>query len=419
MPIIMCLTGANRQSLRDDQDQRSKLVDFLSDLNTELSTHAVKVSFYIPHEKDEAMYELWATEWVVQYGDLDVSKFDLEPAEQTLQGGNLNALTTLKEVQDRFLDFRAPRELERVFYQALDASEQPEHNSVTCRAFYQMLNENERLMRAYIRARKFSGTVSAGGGSSQVTLRRTQVGSLEDSQVHSLPLGNRSPLVSMPMTKDLETALFTNKKPRTRVLARQLLCGPGPVTETRPAWDEDGPVDNKRIDMWEELILACAAESDLPSGQRGLFVGISAVFYAAKSAKCDGRVMDREQFLEKLEQRKIEVLSGSTSGKEQKNQGRELANIVMVKALVSYVLHKTAEIVCKRQWLVEYEEDMSDVISTGTSKKSIGTDMSNRSPGPGKAIEEKKPDVFLATWTFGFYLKQSSVMAEVLSCSPE
>jgi len=190
--------------------------------------------------------------------------------------------------------------------------------------------------------------------------------------VHSIPLGNRTPLVSMRLTAHHEEAFFAQSRPRTRVAARELLCGPGPVKDTRPAWTDDGPVDPKRLRLWRDLVEACAAENGLPTQQRGLFVGISAVYYAAAEAKCDGLVLERDVFVERLERRRDElVVEGSTAG-------RALSNITLVLGLVKAVLHHSALIVCKRKWKV--------------------------APAGGEAAD------FLATWTLGFYLKQTGIL---------
>merc|ERR1712228_113282 len=62
--------------------------------------------------------------------------------------------------------------------------------------------------------------------------------------------------------------------------------------ETRAAWSEDGPVSQAKLDLWSKLVKTCSEERELPT-RRGLFVGIAGVFYAAKSAGCDGQILPR------------------------------------------------------------------------------------------------------------------------------
>jgi len=203
--------------------------------------------------------------------------------------------------------------------------------------------------------------------------------------VHSIPLGNRTPLVSMTFSENAASP-FHPSMPKTCKLARQLLCddtqrggGKGHVKdgktswpeETRPAWPEDGPVDRGSLDLWRQLIASCAEERGLPTQQRGLFVGISALFYAAKLAGCAGEVMPRDAFLLRLAKRRGELMEDG------KGSGRDLANLTLVMTIVEYVLHRTAIIVCKRMWRVGEPGAQSD---------------------------------FVATWTLGMYLKHSGSM---------
>merc|ERR1719163_1413915 len=120
------------------------------------------------------------------------------------------------------------------------------------------------------------------------------------------------------------------------------------------------------------MIVACSEELELPSQCRGLFVGISAVFYAAKAAGCAGKILPRDVFLGKLHAKINELMEKGGQA------GRDLANLTLVASLVEFILHRSALIVCKRNWKV----------------------------GEGGA----EPADFVATWTLGMYLKHSGVM---------
>merc|ERR1712113_861545 len=130
------------------------------------------------------------------------------------------------------------------------------------------------------------------------------------------------------------------------MIARQLLCLGAESTikvgrskssgfqspdSSVPAWPEDGPVKIDRLQKGKMLAETCAKERGLPEKQRGLFVGISGIFYAAKAAGCDGKILQRDKFLEKLQIKIDEYLADK--GKE----GRNLANLQLVQAVVSHV----------------------------------------------------------------------------------
>jgi len=336
---------------------------------------------------------------VVQHGDLDVEGMSLEKVYRTLQGGREEAPTTLQEVEAEFRDLRADEDLRSAYYRAAayaraashsqvqtPLEDKPPPTSVPCSAFYASFEASQPLLRALLRARLFSGTLSVGSGSSQVTLRCST--SLESSQVHSIPLGNRTPLVSMTITDCSDgSSPFSSSLPKTCMLAHQLLTADGDAArpskfastpkETRPAWPEDGPVDKSRLDLWRMLVRCCAEERGIPTEQRGLFVGISALFYAAKLAGCAGTVLPRDAFLERLAARRNELLRDGACN------GRDLANLTLVMTMVEFVLHRTALIVCKRMWYV------GDPSSSQTE--------------------------FVATWTLGMYLKHSGMMGGIAS----
>jgi len=390
--IVMGLTGANRQLIRDDEKGRAKLDALIKAVNVELEMYNVEIIPYSPEDKDEAMYELCATEWLVQWGDLGVAGMTMSPAYRTLSGGR-DTQVSLEDVQEEYKYLRADSELKRAFCAAGkedDESFRRQNSdgktsiplSVRPVEFYNAFDANPALIRALVRSRMFTGTLSAGSGSCQMTLRSTGP-SVETSQVHSVPLGNRTPLVSMEITDGVENTLFGKHLGKTRELAQELLLdGPiGKCKATRPAWSEDGPVDKERLTLWYNLLQACADERGFASQKRGLFVGISAIFYAAKLAGCDQMVLERDAFIAKLDAKRDALLAkGGTDG-------RGLANLTLVMALVDFSLHRSAKLVCKRNWKV----------------------------GPANAIESVD---FVATWTLGMYLKHSGVMGIPLYVEP-
>jgi hypothetical protein len=146
-----------------------------------------------------------------------------------------------------------------------------------------------------------------------------------------------------------------------------MLGNPPEYITTQPAWSEDGPVSRELLEEWRELVLCCAEEVDVPRGQRGLFVGITAFFYAAKLAGCEDRILEKADFIDALEFKKEELL-------ENGGTGRDLANLTLVAALVGHVLHSKAKIVCKRNWLCSESE-------------------------------RAEPMKVVATWTLGFFLR--------------
>eukprot|EP00927_Polykrikos_kofoidii_P018857 TRINITY_DN18782_c0_g1_i1.p1 TRINITY_DN18782_c0_g1~~TRINITY_DN18782_c0_g1_i1.p1 ORF type:complete len:1208 (+),score=179.78 TRINITY_DN18782_c0_g1_i1:187-3810(+) len=366
--LLLGLTGENRQMLRDRERGKDLLDDLLRKVNIRLAPYGFECVPYSPEAKDEAMYELWATEWCVQNGDLDVSSMKLDKTYRTLQGGREDARTCLEEVRQEFCDLSADREIHRCYCN--DRMEAPV--SMLCSEFYSKFEESQPLLRSLLRSRLFTGTLSAGSGSVQMTLR-SSVG-LESSQVHSLPIGNRTPLVGLSHAASRNFNVFSPGTPKTCETAKALfVCS---KTKIDAAWAEDGPVDDLQLSLWSELVLRIAEERQMPSGQRGLFVGISACYYAAKLAGCDEKILERDLFLDHIHRKRDELLEDG--GKD----GRGLSNLALVSSLTQYCLHRSAMIVCKRSWIV----------------------------GDHNVI---------ATWTLGLYLKHSGVMGVPIEVDSE
>lgn len=120
LKLFMCLTGANRQMLSEDTLGRKKLRAFVKDLNKHLEAFGVECVEFSPQDKDEAMYELRACEWVVQHGDLDVRYMRLGGNYRNLQRGSEDRHTTLDEVLREFKWLDVERELTAAFVAAAE-----------------------------------------------------------------------------------------------------------------------------------------------------------------------------------------------------------------------------------------------------------------------------------------------------------
>lgn len=388
---------------------------FCREMSHHLKRTNVECRIYIPRGSDEATYELWAASWLVQHGDLTVlGKIPLCEAFRVLGQGRskgqvqVQSTASLDEVLEKYADLDAADELRKAFTRASELSGQvssvvakikatvrlgglrrrtlihldtdssintdepaqgalpaaqqdlkddvdPGVPTVPTSAFYKVFEQNEVLMRALTREKLFTGTLSAGGGSCQVTLRSLAV--LGASKLHSIPIGNRLTTVQVDKRRSSGDRLFGTEFPETARLAWQFL-----TSENREVWNE------QRMGEWADLIKCCLKEHQVVSGQRGLFLGITAVYYAAKDAGVDCQLIRRDEFVTAVADRidQAMAMSQGVGGADP----RLLANLVLVKTLVEHVLHRTATIVCKREWL--------------------GRDGSE----------------FVATWTFGLFLKQ-------------
>lgn len=152
---------------------------------------------------------------------------------------------------------------------------------------------------------KIDGVISGGGGSCQMSTSRGIL-----PKVYSIPLGNKSP-------------------------------------EKFPLFGEK--VQDK-LSHWYSLL---GREIGFDIGRdfepfSGKYVGISAMFYGAKSAGITGRFLTKTQALEKIDKRLNVCLD---EGNE-----RDVWNLAMMRSVLLLILADDAEIFFQRNWKVGNEE---------------------------------------------------------------
>lgn len=142
------------------------------------------------------------------------------------------------------------------------------------------------------------------------------------------------------------------------------------------------------IRAWRTRIREQIESADLPAklegNLRGVYIGISAVFYAADLAGCSQTLLPKAVFVRKLED-KIEALLKDPPAPTEKNgqqvyDHRAFSNLTLVAEVVQRVMSDTAWIVCKRNWKA----------------------------APLQVAEGQELPKYVATWTLGFYLNQAA-----------
>jgi hypothetical protein len=161
----------------------------------------------------------------------------------------------------------------------------------------------------------FAGTLSAGGGSSQLSVRSSS----GEVQLYSVPLGNKRPI---------SEGLFSNRPTEAEVAS----------------W----------IGRYREGL----RQATFPTGLRGLFIGISATYYAAKESSCADRVMTKGEVIAAFST-KIEGLlaqAGNAGDDATEKCRKSMANMSLVRELLNWVLHDDARILFRRNWKVGDQE---------------------------------------------------------------
>jgi len=384
--ILIGPTGANRASALKDAQVGEALERFTEDVEQLLRGYVQgDVLLFIPSESDEATYELWATEWLVSQGDLSVenvapglngvpfagmelSQALTRAARMADQASSCHLQGFCREFEDLVGGQIDQSYLTSIFNQAAAAGDLGS-DLAEISLISEVMRTSPATMRALIKNRLFNGTLSAGGGSCQITVKPehserkpkakgggdallSQSATMRNSEFFSIPIGNKTPLTG--------DALFPRNEPMTRELIL--------------AW-------RARI---RDQIEAAELPHKLEGNLRGVYIGISAVFYAADLAGCSQTLLPKGTFVAKLEQ-KIEALLANPPPPTEKDgkqvyDHRAFSNLTLVAEVVRRVMSDTAWIVCKRNWKA----------------------------APIVLTEGQELPKYVATWTLGFYLNQAA-----------
>eukprot|EP00930_Biecheleria_cincta_P043485 TRINITY_DN29859_c0_g1_i1.p1 TRINITY_DN29859_c0_g1~~TRINITY_DN29859_c0_g1_i1.p1 ORF type:complete len:1145 (-),score=189.64 TRINITY_DN29859_c0_g1_i1:77-3298(-) len=415
--FIMGTTGKIREIMIGSADSTRQMEAFLTRVETELEEEyevAARLVWFVPPGEDEATFELTAAEWLIQIGDLDVTRVDAGPNNQFFGGFELNqafarsrcshagcaSASDVVQVEDfmrEFADLLGPdlssSFLHSKFEQASRNSTCSDAMSAEFGPLYQVFRDSPKLMRTLVQKRLFAGTISAGGGSSQVAIKdeprmvsdmhkhmrsmlsheslgepsKPSRGLLRASEVMSLPLGNRAPLLAQEKG-------------------------------AAPLWSSDQPITQGMIDCWrsriDEAWNKMAENDELPdrvaSGLRGLLVGISAVFHASKLAGCAETILPRTLFLNRILRKLDDLVADPPEPKNGAYDHRDAANLTLVHEVVSRALAPTAWIVCKRNWHAQ------PAFLEGSDGSLV--------------LEKEDLPEYVATWVLGFYLNQTKML---------
>jgi len=422
--ILVGPTGQNRHTLLQRASAARAMETWMEKVKSLLQDRMdmpVDLLLFVPTESDEATFELIATEWLVQRGDLDVIAIPssgarvpfgqlelsqaLTRANKTRGSGGPASGFTLQEFiwefsdlvdQDLDEDFLRKKFRQAVnmrkFQQAARGAHQLDSAVVDAAALSETFRKSPQLMRALVKSRLFNGTLSAGGGSCQITVKPDRS---DEQRRRSVSISTRS--------SDPFSVKLGNKTP---------------MNGDTPLFPKDAPMSEKLIEAWRCRIQDELLSMDLPAklnkGLRGVYIGISAVYYAAESAKCHERLLPKAEFLARLDERVRKLLEDqplpSDQGGRQVYDHREFSNLVLVHEIISSVLADSAWIVCKRKWRAQ-PAGLEVAALPGNAEpapKSADPAAGSGSPSPLPEVQAfplKLPE-YVATWSLGLFLSR-------------
>jgi len=286
-------------------------------------------------------------------------------------------------------------EIDRVFMEAkfeqaaLSSASSPGGNFADSSAISEVIRASPQLMRALVKTRLFNGTLSAGGGSCQITVKPDHEERVQNSNSRRASISQGQSQKQVMRTSEFHSVKLGNKSPSTT------------GTLGYAMWPSSEPMSQNLIDLWRGHINTVLDGMDFPpklqGNLRGVYIGISSVFYAASAAGCAEALLPKAAFLGCLDRKLHEMLAKPPKPAEKNGEmvynHLTFSNLVLVHEVVKRVLAETAWIVAKRKWKAQ--------------PASLETMDGN--PNGGQSVwggEEPLPE-YVATWSLGFFLSQA------------
>jgi len=370
----------------------SRMLDFLNSVGAGTPTADVACMpswrihpfFVSPHR--EAALERRAISWLMDQDvalaqafahDADLQKYLREQVSSwlLLRGQSQSGRLEKAEFIERFCALSKRVGVEEQAEEAITWFESMDTENVGSIAIDQMLefilHEAPHLLQSVIRQRLFVGSIAGGTASFQLTLADPK----NDREVllFSAPIGNHSPSTG----SGLDGKQVFPEKCR-RVERSDLM-----------AWQER---------VREVLAGQRGTHGRWPSQRRGIFIGISSMFYAAETAGIDRRLVSKRRALEALRAAlEHELVQHGPDDTLDEVGGtihqQRLANLAMTLVVIQHVLHEEAWLYFRREWSVIDEEKcipFKDALSRPTTSGSLSIVRGDTSA--------------VANWSLGWFL---------------
>eukprot|EP00930_Biecheleria_cincta_P055612 TRINITY_DN41923_c0_g1_i1.p1 TRINITY_DN41923_c0_g1~~TRINITY_DN41923_c0_g1_i1.p1 ORF type:complete len:1283 (+),score=205.77 TRINITY_DN41923_c0_g1_i1:231-4079(+) len=377
MQLLAGITGELAVLMGDGEEEVCYLFDhFIQQLETDLRTATARkweVFYFVLPKKDEAFYERIAIGWLLEHTDLRLTDtFAKDPKlheymrQQVTSWALLSGRKNIGELeQEEFVERLMPLSRQITFErQALEALEwfrvmdQAGSGTVTISEIMNYMLQSEALLQAVIRHRLFVGTLAGGTSSVQLTVADPDPELQGEVVLHVVKVGNRSPP---------NLGIF----PHAEWVDRNHMLRWEQKLSTTFAGDSDDFLGEEefsqaRLGSRRNIGLTSTDEHshepiEWPSELRGIFVGISALYYAAHDAGITERLIQKKDTLialshaieEELAQGCAQVsATGDTASRRLQLHQRKVANLVMAHCLINRVLHDDAWLYFRRTWLM-------------------------------------------------------------------
>jgi len=309
-------TGLHREILLSDQEKRDQIFRFIGRVEEAITKQLGRttvIRIFVPSGELEAQFELRGVEWLIGQASVDVSvgtveRWMIDKAFGLLltadsSPNNLPDVDQTTSVEVEWVDARLKAlGIHEAEVQAALRRADSDANRILDHEEFSLAVNAECALQAMVRRCCFSGTISAGGGSSQLTLTGCVRNGM--AQMFSMPIGNRVPIV-------------------------------GRLFSTPATWEE-------RAD-WVERIREGLRSSQFPKGVQGLFVGISAMYHAAKVAGVIERIVTKREAMK--------AFADALAQLDANADHRSIANLTLAQEIIRWVFDDDYScMLFKRNW---------------------------------------------------------------------
>jgi len=319
-------TGGHRNMISEKADLRESVILFLQKVEEAMRKVLevpICIRLFVPSGEYEAELELRSVQWLMGQTDLGIGAAGLSDAmlERTyLSMSKLGdfgiaarrpsalSLRSLSSTND-IVTVSKKRAKEQLQAHGVPPSVANTLDSTALKDPFSIEDFSkaahaDNSLQPLVRSCSFCGTISAGGGSCQLTLASHSTKSV--AQLYSMPIGNRSPS---------NLAVFPSK---------------GEIPE------------EKRVE-WVMMIRGFLASSFPSQRMHGFFVGISAVYHAAKAAGIADRFIKQPEA--------VQAFSTCIAGLAPTDV-RSISNLLLVREMIMGIFDEDSSFLFKRNWKV-------------------------------------------------------------------
>lgn len=358
--LLVGITGEVAAQLLEGRRPREPLELFLEDLEDELCTASGKqweIYYFLLRKEDEAFYERIAIGWLLENTDLKLTDtFAKDPKlegymrRQTTSWALLSGRKNIGQMEqdefiERFMPLSRQPTFERRAWEALEwfrVMDEDGSGTITVSEMLNCMLVSEDLLQAVIRHRLFVGTLAGGPRSVQLTVAEPDPEKEGEVQMHYAKVGTRSPVV---------WGLFNAQEEVTREVLLRWETFLVSVIENVPLSAELEDLD--KAQHMSQLLRENQSQ-EWPSGLRGIFVGISSMFYAARDAGITARLIQKKDclsaFTTALEAELRDPKGAREDPKKLQLHHQKVANLAMAHSFISRLLHDDAWLYFRRSW---------------------------------------------------------------------